>query len=503
MISNFHFLSVKKSDYLLNNISNEKLKTLTLLMLDSGLRVSEACSIQIEDFDFQHKIINVKSLKKRTEDHTRQVPISSRLYNQIALYLDKSGIKKGFLFPSKSKLGHITRNAVHNYYDRFRKKNSGFENLHAHALRHTFATRLLQEETDLVYIKKLLGHSNINTTTIYTHADMSLVAGKIESVSEKKKNLLHRFISRLSPKKRQKKINLEHGEHSFTVGREPELNILKNNLEKNINTVIIGGIGSGKTHLLNEISNLSTIKTIYFDDLRNLKPSLINCILTILNNDKESLKKLLYKDLSRDQIKVKVSRHSTVNLAKELVSLCNKHEYALIIDSVDDITSAQVRILETLKDHFTIFTSARKIAMNRSSFLWNFERLDLNNLKRHESLEMIHRLSSELEVEDYDLFRNHIWEQSGGNPRVIFELVERYKKEVLISSEVVREIRHFGQLPEFDMSLILIVGIGSLAVLRYLSSETGESSFRFFGGFAMVLLLIMRYFFSRTARKWF
>ena len=184
-------------------------------------------------------------------------------------------------------------------------------------------------------------------------------------------------------------------------------------------------------------------------------------------------------------------------------SLCNKHEYALIIDSVDDITSAQVRILETLKDHFTIFTSARKIAMNRSSFLWNLERLDLNNLKRYESLEMIHRLSSELEVEDYDLFRNHIWEQSGGNPRVIFELVERYKKEVLISSEVVREIRHFGQLPEFDMSLILIVGIGSLAVLRYLSSETGESSFRFFGGFAMVLLLIMRYFFSRTARKWF
>ena len=142
----------------------------------------------------------------------------------------------------------------------------------------------------------------------------------------------------------------------------------------------------GRPILLNEMDQIYLhIKTIYFDDLRNLKPSLINCILTILNNDKESLKKLLYKDLSRDQIKVKVSRHSTVNLAKELVSLCNKHEYALIIDSVDDITTAQVRILETLKDHFTIFTSARKIAMNRSSFLWNFERLDLNNLKRHES----------------------------------------------------------------------------------------------------------------------
>ena len=108
-----------------------------------------------------------------------------------------------------------------------------------------------------------------------------------------------------------------------------------------------------------------------------------------------------------------------------------------------------------------------------------------------------------MEVEDMALFRNHIYEQSNGNPRVIFELVERYRKETFVTNEVVRQVRHYGSLKEIDMSIIVLIVLGGMAILRYLSMETGESSMKFFGGAALILLLVFRNIFRGSKRKVF
>ncbi len=184
-----------------------------------------------------------------------------------------------------------------------------------------------------------------------------------------------------------------------------------------------------------------------------------------------------------------------------MISLTDRHEYVLLIDNVDRITPRYIKILEILKDHFTIITTAREVPINKSSFLWTFETLRLKNLNRAESLELIHRLSYDLEVEDLSMFRNHLWEQSTGNPRVIFELIERYRKEAFISNDVVRKVRHYGSLREIDMSVVVILALGTMAVLRYLAIETGDTSLKFFGGAALVFLLIFRNVVHITKRK--
>jgi len=78
--SKFKYLSKEESEILINSISFLRHKIIALLMLDAGLRVSEACTLILGDFDFKKKILKVRSLKKGDKKIYRLVPISNRLY---------------------------------------------------------------------------------------------------------------------------------------------------------------------------------------------------------------------------------------------------------------------------------------------------------------------------------------------------------------------------------------------------------------------------------------
>ena len=88
LTTSFKFLSKSESERLLNSIHHERHKLIALLMLDAGLRVSEACTLRLGDFDFKNRILKVKSLKKRSKEvKTRLIPLSYRLYQALAEFL--------------------------------------------------------------------------------------------------------------------------------------------------------------------------------------------------------------------------------------------------------------------------------------------------------------------------------------------------------------------------------------------------------------------------------
>lgn len=495
------YISREESLVLLDKCKNIKYKCIILLMLDCGLRVSETVTLRLKNFDFQKRTVTVRSMKKRHEEY-RTIPMSDRLYRALANYLETSKIKindgENFLFPSYTAKGHLCRKTVWRVLSRY-GNNLNIQNLHPHTLRHTFATHHLNNGTKLEEIKTMLGHSSYDTTLIYASIPTEELAKKVEALTTEKLNYWARLRNKFFPPAKPKVINLDFNKEYFTIGRNEELSKLSVNAELGINTILIGDIGTGKSHLL---ENLKTDKKILkFEDDRMVKKSLMFMMLYLLKGDKESMATMLYGDIGLEEIEKKLQRESALYLCDKIMTLVEPKEYILLIDNITDITATSKRIIERLKDTFTIICAARRIKAQETSFLWNFEKIEIKNLKREFAIKFIQQNSFGMQVENWEDFRNHIYAQTNGNPRAMAEMIDRYKKEPFLTLEVVKNIKHSGALPEIDFTFLIVVFLGVVTALRYASKELDEPALRLIGSVALILMIISRPLFSQLKRK--
>jgi hypothetical protein len=498
------YLPKNKIDYLVNKSSSIRYKCIILLMCDAGLRVTETISLQLGHFDFRDRTLTVSSLKKKEKARFkhRMIPITDRLYSALLSYIPslKDPTDNSFLFPSPTNSNKpIVRESVNKYLTRFKKNHSGFEQLHPHALRHSYATYLLSNGQSLDTLQRLLGHEDKNITAIYAHIPTEELKAMHAKVFDPDKSKIQKIKDKIFGVKSEPLINISPLQNELMIGRDLQVMEINDKLNRNINMILLGGVGVGKSTILKNI-NIGTRKSLYIDDTSEMKTTLLNTLL-YLHETKEKVFELIYGEYDKQALKTKLSRHTMKNLAKAICEVVQPQEYVLVIDTVDRIPPRVVDVFETFKDHFTIITTAREIPLNKTSFLWNFETLKIEPLERSHSLDLISKLSNNMEVEDFEQYRNYIWNKSDGNPRVIFEMIDRFRKEPVISKDVVRSIDHYGSLKEYDMSLFILIGLGFMAIFRYYGRETGDTSFTFLGGVAMILLILSRYFFGFTKHR--
>ncbi|WP_299223568.1 site-specific tyrosine recombinase/integron integrase [uncultured Aquimarina sp.] len=153
--------------------TNLKHKCIISLLYSSGLRRSEVLSLKPEDVDSKRMLIKVKQAKGNHDRYTilnKSVLILLRGYYKAykpSVYLFE-GPKTGSQYSASSIL-HVVKEAA--LKANIRKRVS------PHMLRHSFATHLLEEGTDLRYIQALLGHKSTKTTEIYTHVAIKTFKG--------------------------------------------------------------------------------------------------------------------------------------------------------------------------------------------------------------------------------------------------------------------------------------------------------------------------------------
>jgi len=495
-----HFLSKHQSNALLNLCSNNvRMKTLLLIMMDAGLRVSEAVNIKLNDFDFRKRLLTVRSLKKREKNKYRQVPLSNRLFFALSEYIKtmRNVLPDSWLFPSpNNKENHVTRFSVNRYLDR-KKKKLNMTYLHPHALRHTFATGLIAQDVPINEVADLLGHEHINTTRVYTHIPNERLRQSVQKASNHNDNV--KWWKRIFARKLPTVYIPQTGTGSI-IGRDAELMNISLHVNKGTNICLLGATGTGKKTLLDSIITEKKILTL--DDTSGIKKSLIYLLVYLYKNNLESVNKILYQDFELDKLETKLSRQTAYSLCEEIKKVCAPKEYILKIRSMDNITATGMKTIELLKDHFVIITAAKEIPMNKASFLWNFEKIKIANLSRADAFTLIHKMSYDMDIEDYELYRNHIFEQTDGNPRAIVEMIERYRREPVLITEVIRSVTHRGAIREIDMSFVVIFFIASLAVFRYMTSEFDNPGLRVIGGLSMILLLLSRSIYSKTKRRY-
>lgn len=164
-------------------VKNLKHRVCLTLMYSAGLRVAELCNLKIWDIDFDRMTITVRQGKGNKD---RCIPLSVVIKKGLTQYYDKYK-PSGFVFFSANDKStpYSSRSVQHIFNKAIEAADIIKIGVSPHTLRHTFATHLLENGTNIVMIQQLMGHSDINSTLIYTrlvNADYGKVVSPLDSL---------------------------------------------------------------------------------------------------------------------------------------------------------------------------------------------------------------------------------------------------------------------------------------------------------------------------------
>lgn len=151
--------------YLLRDI------VVTELLFSTGLRISELCNLHPNDIDMTEMSILIKG--KGAKERIIQVG-NEQVQSIFKRYMSefKYEIKKtGFVFVTKN-ITRFSEQAARAMIRKYKERIGEEKNITPHMFRHAFATYLLEEDVDMRYIQKLLGHSSVSTTQIYCYVSI-------------------------------------------------------------------------------------------------------------------------------------------------------------------------------------------------------------------------------------------------------------------------------------------------------------------------------------------
>lgn len=160
------YLSKEDVVTLLKGADTPEMICLMELLYGAGLRVSELVALKTSDIKKSEQVVIVmgKGGKERI------VPLHKKALDAVNEHLKTRKMSGIFLFPSKEKEGHLSRQAFFKKIKMLaRETGLDEEKVSPHVLRHSFASHLLANDVDLRTLQEMLGHASITTTEIYTH----------------------------------------------------------------------------------------------------------------------------------------------------------------------------------------------------------------------------------------------------------------------------------------------------------------------------------------------
>lgn len=172
---------------LLDSTFSNKSKLMLSLIYSCGLRVSELTNLKVSNLDFNELTGNLKKAKGRKD---RIFNIPNFILNDLIEQVEKQKKDNNeFLFSGPK--GKISERNIQKIVQKTAKNAGISKEVHPHTLRHSFATHLLENGTDIRYIQSLLGHSDLSTTQIYTHVstqELKKIKSPLDNLMSEPKN---------------------------------------------------------------------------------------------------------------------------------------------------------------------------------------------------------------------------------------------------------------------------------------------------------------------------
>ena len=159
--------------------SSGHLKSILIFALNTGMRRGEILNLKWNQIDLESRKIRVDMTKS---DRIRFVSINTDLFQEL-LVLKNNNHLSAHVF-ANPETGQPFKDVKNAFYSACKRAQIG--QLRFHDLRHTFASRLVENGVDLITVKELLGHSTVKTTERYTHVNQEQKRKAVESLASKK-----------------------------------------------------------------------------------------------------------------------------------------------------------------------------------------------------------------------------------------------------------------------------------------------------------------------------
>jgi integrase/recombinase XerD len=480
-----HFLSVVK---------RPRDRMMMYLMAYCGLRVSELCNLRIDNISWDER--SIRFMGKGEKE--RVVPLNDQVYDFLVEFLDsRPPSNSPFVISSlKGSTKSLSRRTVYAHVNRY-SKIAGFSHGHPHTLRHTFGTILAQQNVPIERIAELMGHENINTTRIYARVSAEQ---KRKSVSLLDSRPWHvKFFSRFSKRSIPEKVfSRSYGSENVdeTIGRKTELKKLRHNLSRGVDTILTGGPGTGKSHLLKQLHSEKLIRLHHFAPVKQAVLHIAEILFEsgVLNPDSDE-ELPVWSEFKKSHTRTTVRQWCSL-----ILNSITFNEWILIVDDLTDTTKSAAKMMNLLNEKFIIFGALRAVKPAMEHHFWKYDRFEIGPLTRYESVQLIRHLCIDASIEDFQLFETHVLQRSACNPRAIREIVERAKKEPVITSRFSRQISHSGAVKKIDLSPVFVIIGAVLVASRFIARGSGNLDGYMFAGVGGALFMMLRFFVGRTRR---
>ncbi len=166
-------LSIQEIELIFKNTLNLKELSLFMIAYGAGLRSSEVVNLKVSDIDSQRMVIRIQKGKMSKD---RYALLSPKMLEVLRAYW-KQYQPKDWLFPCQFNSKQHLKPATPTMYFKRAKLRAGIKKSGGlHSLRHAFATHLLEEGNDIFRIQHLMGHTRIQTTTLYLQASSAILS---------------------------------------------------------------------------------------------------------------------------------------------------------------------------------------------------------------------------------------------------------------------------------------------------------------------------------------
>ena len=171
------FINEQEYHELVKMIDHPTIKMVVQFLFYTGLRINECLTLTLEDVDIVNRMIHVRRGKG---DKERKIPLSEKLVPLLTAYKEtiRPEVNSNRFF-ALAKTGKVSDVYVNRVLHETTAKLGWKKVISCHVLRHSFASNLVSNNVHIVHIQKLLGHSDLKTTSRYVHANHDQLAQSI------------------------------------------------------------------------------------------------------------------------------------------------------------------------------------------------------------------------------------------------------------------------------------------------------------------------------------